>query len=607
MQSFVGVRRLSGWSRGLLYCAFCFGLLFVSHVSHAQNLDAKLFDPVASPHGIIGVHTSRSMRHLSLVGQLTTNYANDILIGRSNTSVAIRPIAHRLTAELGLAFGLLGWLEFGLSMPIYLYQVNTGYTPGSPGRIAKGSQGRTLLGDLRFYAKGQILKNSSFKGFGLALALEVNFPTGTRDALAGDQSLIFAPRLIADFRTQNGFVVAFNFAYRIRAQQRFFNLNIDDELRFALGAELPLFFSRLSLLGEALLSVGIPQFSNGSGQTNISTEFRTGLRWRHTSGVMLTTGVGLGVTGGFGAPDFRFFIDINFGRNVKTGKMQEDLPPVYPVQYMSSAPATHSSQQQKDKKSVGPDGRMIVRNKYGKEPKRKSGVFAQKEIEPPPARTAQLSPKAFDKAAASDPDPDGDGIPSSLDQCPHRSEDFDQFQDKDGCPDLDNDKDGIVDTKDQCPLKPETINGIRDEDGCPDKGQSKILLTKGRIKISEKVYFNSGSDKLKKRSFGILRQLASFLKANWQIQAVRIEGYTDSRGDKEMNVDLSERRARRVMAFLVEQGVKVRILKARGYGPKFPIATNRTSKGRALNRRVTFKVLKVFVPPTKRTRKGSGS
>jgi outer membrane protein OmpA-like peptidoglycan-associated protein len=101
-----------------------------------------------------------------------------------------------------------------------------------------------------------------------------------------------------------------------------------------------------------------------------------------------------------------------------------------------------------------------------------------------------------------------------------------------------------------------------------------------------------------------LRQVSSFLKANWQIRKVLIEGHTDSRGDKEMNVDLSERRARRVMAFLISQGVSRRILKAKGYGPTSAIASNRTGAGRAKNRRVAFKVLQVFVP--KQTTSGKG-
>ncbi|MCB9640746.1 MAG: OmpA family protein [Myxococcales bacterium] len=55
-------------------------------------------------------------------------------------------------------------------------------------------------------------------------------------------------------------------------------------------------------------------------------------------------------------------------------------------------------------------------------------------------------------------------------------------------------------------------------------------------------------------------------KANARIERIMIEGHTDSRGDREKNVDLSERRARRVMSFLVQEGVLPKRLRSKGYG-----------------------------------------
>jgi outer membrane protein OmpA-like peptidoglycan-associated protein len=535
------------------------------------------------------------MRHLSLTGRLTTNYANDLVLGRQGNQVVMRPIAHRLTTELGVAIGLLGWLEVGLAMPFYLQQGSEGYQTGSPGQVKQGTLNSTLVGDMRLVVKARILDNRRFSGFGLAGVLELSLPTGSRDQLAGDASVTFTPRVVVDYRTKNGFVIALNLAYRLRGEETFYSLTIDDEIRVSLGTEVPLFFGGLALIGEALFVAGIPQFSQGggvTGQRNLSTELRTGLRWRHDSGAIVTLGAGFGVTGGFGAPDLRLFLDVSFGRNVADGKADASLEEGY---LTAVAKGKRVVIVQKDPSTGSPPNKRVV----SRQPPPVRGVTA-----PPPVKVAKLDPKAFDKGVASDPDRDGDGIPDSLDKCPNEPEDFDSFQDTDGCPDPDNDKDGIPDALDKCPLKKETINGVEDDDGCPDKGKSKVVLVKGSIKILDKVYFNSGKDTLQKRSFPILRQVSSFLKANWQIRKVLIEGHTDSRGDKEMNVDLSERRARRVMAFLISQGVSRRILKAKGYGPKIPIASNRTGAGRAKNRRVAFKVLQVFVP--KQTTSGKG-
>jgi len=134
---------------------------------------------------------------------------------------------------------------------------------------------------------------------------------------------------------------------------------------------------------------------------------------------------------------------------------------------------------------------------------------------------------------------------------------------------------------------------VLDDDGCPDKGRAKVAIKAGKVEIDERVFFTTGSDQLKPVSHDILRQVASVLKANWHVRRLRVEGHTDSRGDKEMNVDLSERRARRVRGFLLLQGVASHRLESKGYGPTRPVSTNRRARGRAKNRRVEFTILKV--------------
>ena len=72
---------------------------------------------------------------------------------------------------------------------------------------------------------------------------------------------------------------------------------------------------------------------------------------------------------------------------------------------------------------------------------------------------------------------------------------------------------------------------------------------------------------------------------------VVIIGHTDSTGPLQHNMGLSKRRAEAVRDHLVETGVPARILRTLGRGPNDPIATNNTSEGRALNRRVEVYVI----------------
>jgi OOP family OmpA-OmpF porin len=68
--------------------------------------------------------------------------------------------------------------------------------------------------------------------------------------------------------------------------------------------------------------------------------------------------------------------------------------------------------------------------------------------------------------------------------------------------------------------------------------------------------------------------------------AAIIIGHTDSSGDPNYNMDLSERRAKAVRDYLVNTGVDPELLRVAGLGDLSPIASNDTAEGRAMNRRV---------------------
>jgi len=195
-----------------------------------------------------------------------------------------------------------------------------------------------------------------------------------------------------------------------------------------------------------------------------------------------------------------------------------------------------------------------------------------------------------DEDGCPDVDNDQDGVEDAADKCPMAAEDKDGFEDDDGCPDTDNDKDGILDVDDKCPLKPETVNGNKDEDGCPDRGKTKVVVSKTKIEILEKVYFASGKSRIRPRSFNLLDQVATILRTNPWIKQLRIEGHTDDRGSAESNQKLSQARAEAVKAFLVDAGIEAERLEAKGYGEEKPIESNDTRAGREANRRVTFQI-----------------
>ena len=72
---------------------------------------------------------------------------------------------------------------------------------------------------------------------------------------------------------------------------------------------------------------------------------------------------------------------------------------------------------------------------------------------------------------------------------------------------------------------------------------------------------------------------------------IEVAGHTDSTGDLDANVALSEARANTVAKYLTDKGVTASRLRAVGYGPNKPIDTNDTDAGRAKNRRTELEIL----------------
>jgi OmpA-OmpF porin, OOP family len=71
-----------------------------------------------------------------------------------------------------------------------------------------------------------------------------------------------------------------------------------------------------------------------------------------------------------------------------------------------------------------------------------------------------------------------------------------------------------------------------------------------------------------------------------------VEGYTDYVGTDAYNQELSVERAQKVKAYLVSKGIAQNRLTTVGFGKNNPIESNNTEEGRAMNRRIVFKIVK---------------
>jgi OmpA-OmpF porin, OOP family len=176
------------------------------------------------------------------------------------------------------------------------------------------------------------------------------------------------------------------------------------------------------------------------------------------------------------------------------------------------------------------------------------------------------------------PDSDKDGINDEADKCPTVA----GVARYEGCPIPDGDGDGVNDEEDKCPAVP----GIASNAGCPE---IKAEVIKKVEFAAKNVFFNTGSYQLMKKSYTPLNEVAQILKDNPTLQ-LDVEGHTDITGDAAKNQILSENRAAAVKAYLVAQGIEASRLTSAGYGSDRPIADNKTSAGKAKNRRVELKL-----------------
>jgi OOP family OmpA-OmpF porin len=118
----------------------------------------------------------------------------------------------------------------------------------------------------------------------------------------------------------------------------------------------------------------------------------------------------------------------------------------------------------------------------------------------------------------------------------------------------------------------------------------KKEVPKEEVVILRGIHFDFDKYNIKPEWRPVLDEAAQILQKRPNIR-VMIEGNTDAIGTLEYNQKLSERRAKAVYDYLLTKGVSASRMQTIGYGKTRPKADNSTAEGRAINRRVEFKVM----------------
>ena len=136
---------------------------------------------------------------------------------------------------------------------------------------------------------------------------------------------------------------------------------------------------------------------------------------------------------------------------------------------------------------------------------------------------------------------------------------------------------------DKCPEEPEDYDGDQDDDGCLDY----VPQPPRKFFVLEGVSFESGTATITQESHLSLIKIVKIMETFKEV-TFKIVGHTDNMGSKEKNKKLSADRAAAVKNFLVKKGISGSRIETSGMGGSRPVASNKTTEGRAQNRRIEF-------------------
>jgi len=479
----------------------------------------------------------------------------------------VNAVDHRLINYLSAGVEILNRVSIGLTMPIVWYGAggNARQDPNNTGSRAL-DMNHTVPSDLRLDGRVRLFSDRS-NSFHLGIAGAVYIPSGDKISWTTDDRARTALRLTTELDLKS-IIVALNTGLMFRPDRSVFALATGNEWFWAAGLYVPLRDGKMRIGAEIFGSTGISSATNGYKEkvSTTFTKYNTPLEWLaqvrialdKEKAAWLGAGAGTRMDLGYGAPDLRVLASLGYQFSLK------DTDPNAPGR-------RYEFNRELEPKSVDTD---------------KDGIPDDLDLCPTVPEDKQ-PPDASDGCPAPQ-DRDHDGIPDESDKCPDQPEDKDGIDDLDGCPEDDFDVDGIPDATDACPREPGKPNPDPKKNGCPEF--IRHIEGSTEIQILKKVEFATGSAVLLPTSFPILDEVMNLMKANKDIARVSVEGHTDSRGNHEMNMKLSDDRAASVVRYLVGKGIAAGRLESHGYGPDKPIDTNDTDAGRQKNRRVEFHI-----------------
>jgi outer membrane protein OmpA-like peptidoglycan-associated protein len=494
-------------------------------------------------------------------------------------------VDNQFFVHAGASLVLWDRIRASLSLPILAF--TDGTTAAVKGETLAKPSSSAAIGDLRIGADVRLfgVYGEAITG---AIGVDVELPTGTRGAYAGDGNVTASPRaLIAG--DLGHFVYAAKLGVTLRGlDESYGGAPVGSSVFFAASVGARLFDKKLVIGPEIFGESGITSGAFFAKQST-PVEGIFGAHYTVASDWRVGAGASAGFTSGLGSPTAR-------------GLLSVEWTPTF-----APRDRDHDRVMDADDACPGVPGERTSDPRTNGCPSDRDGDGIPDLVDACPDVLGVAS--ADPRSNGCPPDRDHDGIVDADDACPDVAGIKTSDPKTNGCPPpSDRDGDGVVDAEDACP----DVAGRRTSDpktnGCPedpDRDKDGILnadpkrngcpvafVKEGEIKILDQVKFKTGSADILPGpdSEGVLTAVARVLSEHPEIKGVRVEGYTDDHGTPGSNLRLSRARAAAVVNWLMRQAIHAPRLISVGFGQGRPIDDNTTDLGRQNNRRVEFHI-----------------
>lgn len=272
--------------------------------SPAMALNIEQFNYHFDGQGLVNQTTHHTLPKYFFSSGIGFSYAyHPLELGRRGTGKRLDALVDSsFTMNLNAAYGVTDIITVGISAPIFpnLEIENIG-TSNRESQAAFGDL--TLLGKMRFWDYNDDIN------MGAAFIPFVTLPTGSSEKYVGNSNITGGFKLAGDLQFSDNLFLG-NIGFRFREEESLLNINVGQEFLYGIGYSRPIQKDwDLDVLSELNGSVSLTD----TRANNTPLEWLAGVKKGFMDGKWSAmAGGSMGLTVGYGTPDFRIVSGLNY-------------------------------------------------------------------------------------------------------------------------------------------------------------------------------------------------------------------------------------------------------------------------------------------------------